>query len=164
VRDRHHDGKGNIAAVGTDSYGYSSENFLTSGPGSTSLSYDPMGRLYQVAQGATTTRIGYDGLDRIAEYDGSNAVLEITVTVTEIPGSAASVASAIRLLDICRTSPATLRHMSFATVTTDPEAGPHVRASARVRGGATFETFGEAPSVRTLGTFVRLSGRHGVNP
>ena len=123
-----------------------------------------MGRLYQVAQGATTTRIGYDGLDRIAEYDGSNAVLEITVTVTEIPGSAASVASAIRLLDICRTSPATLRRMSFATVTTDPEAGPHVRASARVRGGATFETFGEAPSVRTLGTFVRLSGRHGVNP
>jgi RHS repeat-associated protein len=33
-----------------------------------------MGRLYQVAQGAGTTRMGYDGLDRIAEYDGSNAV------------------------------------------------------------------------------------------
>jgi hypothetical protein len=34
-----------------------------------------MGRLYQVASGGGTTRMGYDGLDRIAEYDGSNAVL-----------------------------------------------------------------------------------------
>ena len=33
-----------------------------------------MGRLYQLASGGATTRIGYDGLDRIAEYDGSNAV------------------------------------------------------------------------------------------
>jgi RHS repeat-associated protein len=33
-----------------------------------------MGRLYQVVQGASTTRMGYDGLDRIAEYDGSNAI------------------------------------------------------------------------------------------
>lgn len=70
-----HDTKGNITAVGSDSYGYSPENFLTSGPGSATLGYDPMGRLYQVAQGSSTTRMGYDGLDRIAEYDGSNAVL-----------------------------------------------------------------------------------------
>jgi RHS repeat-associated protein len=33
-----------------------------------------MGRLYQVAQGSSTTRMGYDGLDRIAEFDSSNAV------------------------------------------------------------------------------------------
>ena len=69
-----HDSKGNITAIGSDSYGYSSENFLTSGPASAMLGYDPMGRLYQVANGAGTTRMGYDGLDRIAEYDGSNAV------------------------------------------------------------------------------------------
>jgi RHS repeat-associated protein len=50
-------------------------SLLTSGPGSTTLGYDPMGRLYQVASGGSTTRMGYDGLDRIAEYDGSNAVL-----------------------------------------------------------------------------------------
>jgi RHS repeat-associated protein len=50
-------------------------SLLTSGPGSTTLGYDPMGRLYQVASGGTTTRMGYDGLDRAAEYDGSNAVL-----------------------------------------------------------------------------------------
>jgi RHS repeat-associated protein len=69
-----HDTKGNITAVGSDSYGYSSENFLTSGPGSATLGYDPMGRLYQVAQGAGTTRMGYDGLDRIVEYDGGNII------------------------------------------------------------------------------------------
>ena len=70
-----HDTKGNITGVGTDSYVYASENFLTSGPGSAALSYDPMGRLYQVTQGAATTRMGYDGLDRIAEYDAANGVL-----------------------------------------------------------------------------------------
>jgi len=68
-----HDTKGNITAVGTDAYTYSSENQLKTGPGSAALSYDPMGRLYQVTQGAGTTRLGYDGLDRIAEYDAANA-------------------------------------------------------------------------------------------
>jgi RHS repeat-associated protein len=38
------------------------------------LSYDPVMRLHQVAS-ASTTRLAYDGLDRIAEYDGSNALL-----------------------------------------------------------------------------------------
>jgi RHS repeat-associated protein len=70
-----YDNRGNITAVGTDTYGYASENFLTSGPGGAALGYDPMGRLYQVTQGAATTRLGYDGLDRVAEYDGANAVL-----------------------------------------------------------------------------------------
>jgi RHS repeat-associated protein len=70
-----HDAKGNITAVGTDAYGYSSENFLTSGPNGTTLGYDPMGRLYQVASGAATTRFGYDGLDRIAEYDAAGIII-----------------------------------------------------------------------------------------
>jgi RHS repeat-associated protein len=69
-----YDTRGNITGVGTDTYGYASENSLTSAPGSTGLSYDPMGRLYQVTQSASTARMGYDGLDRIAEYDGSNVV------------------------------------------------------------------------------------------
>ena len=38
-----------------------------------SLAYDPALRLYQVA-GAATTRFAYDGLDRIAEYDGAGAI------------------------------------------------------------------------------------------
>ena len=69
-----HDSRGNITAVGSDSYGYDGENQLVSGPASTSLGYDPIGRLYQGVNAGGTTRIGYDGLDRIAEYDGSNAV------------------------------------------------------------------------------------------
>ena len=48
---------------------------LRTGATGTYLIYDPVGRLNQLLQGASTTRIGYDGLDRIAEYDASNAVL-----------------------------------------------------------------------------------------
>ena len=69
-----HDGRGNITAIGADSYGYSSENLLISGPNSSSLTYDPMMRLYQIASGGNTTRVGYDGVDRIAEYDGSSSL------------------------------------------------------------------------------------------
>lgn len=69
-----HDARGNISAIGGSSYGYSSENLLTSAPGSVTLAYDPMGRLYQTA-GGSTTRFLYDGSYAIAEYDGSNALL-----------------------------------------------------------------------------------------
>jgi hypothetical protein len=41
---------------------------------STSLRYDPLLRLYQVANGTTATRFAYDGLEMIAEYDGSNVL------------------------------------------------------------------------------------------
>ena len=71
-----YDVRGNLTGDGTTTFTYSSENQLmgASGGVSGSLSYDPMGRLYQVT-GSGTSRMGYDGLDRIAEYDGSNAVL-----------------------------------------------------------------------------------------
>ncbi len=72
-----YDSRGNLTSAGTTTYGYSFENMLTSATGGTSatLSYDPGLRLYQVTSGATTTRFGYDGLNLIAEYDGSNAIL-----------------------------------------------------------------------------------------
>ena len=70
-----HDTKGNVTAFGTKSFTYSSENLLLTGPGSTTLSYDPALRLRQIVSGGVTTRLAYDGLDRIAEYDGSNALL-----------------------------------------------------------------------------------------
>lgn len=69
-----HDSRGNITAIGSDTFTYSSENLLTAGAGATALSYDPQMRLHQVIAGSTA-RLGYDGVDRIAEYDGSNAVL-----------------------------------------------------------------------------------------
>jgi RHS repeat-associated protein len=69
-----HDPKGNVTAFGTKSFTYSSENLLLTGPGSTTLNYDPGMRLYQSVSGGTTQHLAYDGLDRIAEYDGSNAL------------------------------------------------------------------------------------------
>jgi RHS repeat-associated protein len=73
-----YDQKGNVTWDGTNSYCYSSENLLTgSGPTcsapSIALSYDPAMRLSQLA-GTTTTRFAYDGLNMIAEYNGSNAL------------------------------------------------------------------------------------------
>jgi RHS repeat-associated protein len=68
-----YDARGNLTSDGTSAFSYSSENLLTSTPGSTTLAYDPMLRLYQIA-GAATTRFAYDGLNMIAEYDGSNAL------------------------------------------------------------------------------------------
>jgi RHS repeat-associated protein len=69
-----HDAKGNVTYDPTVAYnyGYSSENLLTSVSGATwsrALAYDPMMRLHQAA----TTRFGYEGEDRIAEYNSSGA-------------------------------------------------------------------------------------------
>ncbi|GAA4810222.1 hypothetical protein GCM10023232_01630 [Sphingosinicella ginsenosidimutans] len=68
-----HDARGNTSAIGSAGYGYSSENRLTSGPGATALTYDPLGRLYQVSGASGTRRFVYDGDRLIAEYDGANA-------------------------------------------------------------------------------------------
>ena len=43
-----HDAKGNVTAFGTKSFTYSSENLLLTGPGSTTLAYDPLMRLRRV--------------------------------------------------------------------------------------------------------------------
>jgi len=69
-----YDARGNLTATGAASYGYDAFNRLTSA-GSATLSYDPAGRLYQVSASPNTTRFLYDGLDVIAEYDGSNTLL-----------------------------------------------------------------------------------------
>jgi RHS repeat-associated protein len=68
-----YDAKGNVTAFGTKAFTYSSENLLLTGPSSSTLAYDPLMRLREVAN-AATARFGYDGIDRIAEYDGSNAL------------------------------------------------------------------------------------------
>ncbi|MES2136182.1 MAG: RHS repeat-associated core domain-containing protein, partial [Pseudomonadota bacterium] len=69
------DSKGNLTSEpqSAKTYGYSSENLLTSASGGVTLGYDPLVRLYQTV-GAATTRFLYDGLDAIAEYNGSNAL------------------------------------------------------------------------------------------
>ena len=69
-----HDDNGNVTAFGTDTFAYSSENLLLTGPGSTTLGYDPLLRLYQANSGGSTQRFAYDGLDMIAEYNGAGAL------------------------------------------------------------------------------------------
>jgi hypothetical protein len=39
-----------------------------------SLTYDPLGRLFQVVKGAANTRFLYDGDALVGEYDGSGAI------------------------------------------------------------------------------------------
>jgi RHS repeat-associated protein len=73
-----YDQKGNVTWDGTNSYCDSSEHLLTGSGGTCSapsiaLAYDPAMRLSQLA-GTTTTRFAYDGLNMIAEYNGSNAL------------------------------------------------------------------------------------------
>jgi hypothetical protein len=69
------DSKGNLTADPTaaKTYGYSSENLLTSASGGVTLAYDPAMRLQQVV-GASTTKFAYDDVQTIAEYDGSNTL------------------------------------------------------------------------------------------
>ncbi|MEQ1707983.1 MAG: RHS repeat-associated core domain-containing protein [Terricaulis sp.] len=72
-----YDARGNLTALGGATYGYDIFNRLISatpaGGAAATLSYDPAGRLAQVA-GAATTRFLYDGADMIAEYNGSNVL------------------------------------------------------------------------------------------
>jgi RHS repeat-associated protein len=71
-----YDTKGNLTSAGSTTYGYSSENLLTSATGGIALAYDPLTRLYQTSGGTLgTTRFQYDGTDLVAEYNGSNSLL-----------------------------------------------------------------------------------------
>jgi RHS repeat-associated protein len=69
-----HDARGNTNAIGSASYGYDSQNRMTSASGGVAMSYDPLGRLYQVGSASSATmRFQYDGARLVGEYDGSNA-------------------------------------------------------------------------------------------
>ena len=71
-----YDLNGNLISTGTRSYGYDSENRLTSvsGGASLTLSYDPLGRLRQTTTGAATTDFLYEGDRLIAEYNGATVL------------------------------------------------------------------------------------------
>ena len=68
-----YDARGNATSIGGAGYAYGAENLLISGPASATLSYDPLSRLFQTSQ-AATTRFQYDGLDMVGEFDASNAL------------------------------------------------------------------------------------------
>jgi RHS repeat-associated protein len=71
-----YDGNRNLTSDGSTTFAYDSESHLISASGahSATLSYDPLGRLWQVTSGSNTTRFLYDGDALIAEYDGTGAM------------------------------------------------------------------------------------------
>jgi hypothetical protein len=46
-----------------------------SGARNATLTYDPLGRLFQITSGGTTTQFLYDGDELVAEYDGAGTLL-----------------------------------------------------------------------------------------
>jgi RHS repeat-associated protein len=77
-----YDANGNLKTVasptlGTTQYVYDAENRLVSASGArnATLSYDPLGRLWQVSAATGTTRFLYDGDQLIQEYNGAGTLL-----------------------------------------------------------------------------------------
>ncbi len=72
-----YDPNGNLWSDGSNSYTYDAENRLitASGAHSATLSYDPLGRLFNVVSGGVTTQFLYDGDALVAEYNGSTGAL-----------------------------------------------------------------------------------------
>jgi RHS repeat-associated protein len=70
-----YDARGNLTSTGSNSYTYSSENLLLTGPSSASLTYDPVMRLYQESGASVAaTRFQYDGQAMIGEFDSSGVL------------------------------------------------------------------------------------------
>lgn len=70
-----YDANGNLVSNGATSYGYDAENRLVSTSAGASLVYDPLGRLWQSAGSAGSTRYLYDGDQLSLEYDASGNLL-----------------------------------------------------------------------------------------
>jgi RHS repeat-associated protein len=69
-----YDANGNLTSDGTNSFAYDAENHLTSatvGGVASTLSYDPLGRLWRLVNGSNDTRYVYDGGNMAAVYSGS---------------------------------------------------------------------------------------------
>jgi RHS repeat-associated protein len=67
-----YDANGNLTGDGTNAYIYDGENRLvsaTAAGATTTLAYDPLGRLWRVQKGANDTRFLYDGDALVGEYD-----------------------------------------------------------------------------------------------
>ena len=98
-----YDARGNLTSDGLTSYTYDIENRLltASGARSATLTYDPLGRLFQIVSGSTTAQFLYDGDELVAEYDGSGTLLRRYVhgSQTDEPliwYEGAAVSSAVR--------------------------------------------------------------------
>jgi RHS repeat-associated protein len=72
-----YDARGNLTSDGSSTYLFDLENRLIVASGATNagLTYDPLGRLFQISTGVSTTRFLYDGDNLVAEYDGAGTLL-----------------------------------------------------------------------------------------
>jgi RHS repeat-associated protein len=72
-----YDGRGNLISDGTRSFSYDAENHLLTevGGAGVTLSYDPLGRLWQTVSGTTTTQFLYAGDNLVGEYTSGGTVL-----------------------------------------------------------------------------------------
>jgi RHS repeat-associated protein len=71
-----YDARGNLTSSGSNTYTYSPENLLLTGPNSASLTYDPLMRLYQSGSATVAaTNYLYDGNQMIASYLASSGAL-----------------------------------------------------------------------------------------
>jgi RHS repeat-associated protein len=71
-----YDLNGNLTSDGTTSYVYDAENRLVSAnSGTKTLTYDPMGRLFEISSGGSKTQFLYDGDRLVAEYNGISGAL-----------------------------------------------------------------------------------------
>jgi RHS repeat-associated protein len=77
-----YDPNGNLTFDGKTRFAYDFENRLVSATGTlpdsknATLTYDPLGRLFQISSPATgTTQFLYDGDELVAEYEGAGAML-----------------------------------------------------------------------------------------
>ncbi len=69
-----YDANGNLTSDGTTSYVFDAENRLISASNGTGLTYDPLGRLFQVLGPAGQTQFLYDGDQLTAEFDSTGTL------------------------------------------------------------------------------------------
>jgi RHS repeat-associated protein len=74
---RTYDANGNLTFDGVTNFVYDAENRLVSASGAknATLTYDPMGRLFQISAGSNTTQFLYYGDELVAEYNGGGTLL-----------------------------------------------------------------------------------------
>lgn len=72
-----YDANGNLRSDGSNTYVYDAENRLASVSGAhvATLSYDPLGRLYEISSGSGATQFLYDADELAAEYNAAGALL-----------------------------------------------------------------------------------------
>lgn len=71
-----YDANGNLTSDGSTGYTYDAENRVVSASGAhtATLTYDPLGRLFQIVTPSATIQFLYDGDQMVAEYNGSGVL------------------------------------------------------------------------------------------